>query len=69
MGLKAWVISELSSHKEKQLINHHILANTSKRRQTLLPSLNMHGKELCDACTGRKTTTLQLTDWPRVHSC
>lgn len=54
MGLKAWVISELSSHKEKQLINHHVLANTSKRRQALLPSLNTHGKELCDACTGEK---------------
>lgn len=54
MGLKAWVISELSSHKEKQLINHPALAITSKRRQTLFPSLNRHGKELCDECRGKK---------------
>lgn len=69
VGLKAWVISELSSHKEKQLINHPALTITSKRRQTLLPSLNRHGKELCDECRGKKPATLWLADWPRAHSC
>lgn len=34
VGLNTQVISEMSSHKDKQLINHHALMTTCKRRQT-----------------------------------
>lgn len=40
VGLKAWVTSELSSHKEGQLINHCALAVMSKRQTS--PSKPKH---------------------------
>lgn len=68
MGLNTQVVSELSSHKDKQLINHHALITTGKGRQTLLPSLNRRREEFCDECIGEKTSTLQPVDWLKACS-
>lgn len=71
-NLWAWIHSLYQSclPTDKQLINHHALITTSKRRQTLPPSLNRHRKELCDECIGeKKSSTLQPVDWPKAHSC
>lgn len=69
VGLKAWVTSEPASHKEKQLINHHALAITRKRRQILLPNLNMKKNCVTNVEGKKKKAQLQLVNWPRAHSC